>query len=329
MVNYKISVIVPVFNVEKYLAICLNSILSQEFDSFEVICVNDESTDSSSVILQEYAKSFNNIRIINQKNSGLSVARNIGLKESSGEYILFVDSDDSIISGTLSMLYETSKNSDLDILDFNAYSLKNGTQYRYFKNFIEFDRPVDGRSYLNAHIKKYHIQPFISAWAHLYKRSFLIDNSITFIPNIYYEDLPYTARAHICAKRIAYLDKMFYHYRTNMNSQSKKSIGEKQIADLSFVAAEISRISRESGIRIPMDNLFSALKNTIIFSISGGTWHLNKDFYNRRIFKEIEFNLYNKLNILIYKMSKLSFNIFIAFSMLVLLKRNIKIETGK
>nr|MCR4662874.1 glycosyltransferase [Endomicrobiaceae bacterium] len=101
----KVSVIVPVYNVEQYLRQCLDSIINQTFKDFECICVNDGSTDNSLTILQEYSKKDNRIKIINQKNSGSSVSRNNGIKQALGQYVSFVDADDWITDNYLEILY--------------------------------------------------------------------------------------------------------------------------------------------------------------------------------------------------------------------------------
>ena len=117
----KVSVTVPVYNVAKYLPRCLETILNQNFSSFEVICVDDGSTDGSSKILKDYAKRYPQLKIIHQSNQGLSVARNTAMKEAIGKYIMFVDADDFLYSrNALDYLYSYAEfhNSDVVIFDF-------------------------------------------------------------------------------------------------------------------------------------------------------------------------------------------------------------------
>ena len=117
MVN--VSVIIPVYNVEKYLARCLDTVLAQSFDGdFEVICVNDGSTDFSPKILEAYAKSDSRIRVINRVNGGLSSARNVGMSVAKGDYFLFVDSDDWISTNTIEVLYKNATENNSDIVLF-------------------------------------------------------------------------------------------------------------------------------------------------------------------------------------------------------------------
>ena len=116
--NPLISIIIPVYNVEKYLRECLDSVLSQSCSEYEVICVNDGSTDGSLTILKEYAKKIDKIQIIDQKNNGLSGARNAGINEANGDYNLLLDSDDWIEQNTIEIL---KKHIDgQDVLCFNG-----------------------------------------------------------------------------------------------------------------------------------------------------------------------------------------------------------------
>lgn len=114
-----LSVIVPVYNVERYLAECLTSIVEQDFDDFEVVCVNDGSTDGSAVILNQFANKYPKVNVINQENRGLSGARNTGMRFVKGDWIWFVDSDDYIKEGAIKSLYNMATQ-NVDIVSFNV-----------------------------------------------------------------------------------------------------------------------------------------------------------------------------------------------------------------
>lgn len=120
----KISVVIPVYNVENYLRQCLDSVINQTLDDIEIICVNDGSTDSSPDILEEYSRKDSRIRIISQENMGLSGARNTGMKYIKGEYVYFLDSDDYIELDALNQMYNISKNNSLDMLMFKTCSFE-------------------------------------------------------------------------------------------------------------------------------------------------------------------------------------------------------------
>ena len=116
--NPKISVIIPVYNVEKYLRECLNSVINQTMEDIEIICVNDGSTDGSLDILKEYANNDNRLKIVDKKNTGLGPSRNVGLDYISGEYVMFLDSDDMLRNNACEIAYEKIKESNSDILSF-------------------------------------------------------------------------------------------------------------------------------------------------------------------------------------------------------------------
>ena len=125
--NYKVSIIIPVYNVEKYIERCLESVLNQDFTEYEVIIVNDGSTDSSGYICDKYARNNKNIRVIHKINEGVSSARNLGIVNSKGEYIGFVDPDDFIDTNMYKLLYENAKenNSDIAICSVNEIRERN------------------------------------------------------------------------------------------------------------------------------------------------------------------------------------------------------------
>lgn len=131
MENQLISVIVPVYNVEEYLKQCLDSILEQTFSNYEVILVNDGSTDSSGLICQEYAEKDSRIRYFEKENGGLSDARNYGIEQAQGEYLTFVDSDDFLDKMHLNVLYTAlvNNNVDISIVNYANYQTSNATFY--------------------------------------------------------------------------------------------------------------------------------------------------------------------------------------------------------
>ncbi len=126
MIKYKISIILPVYNTEKYLTRCFKSVLRQTFDSYEVIVINDGSTDNSLSIINKFAKQNSKIKVYSQENKGLSYSRNLGIKKSNADYIFFLDSDDSIHKNTLEELYNLAKinNSCITITRFRWLTQK-------------------------------------------------------------------------------------------------------------------------------------------------------------------------------------------------------------
>jgi len=188
----KISIIIPVFNVERYLSKCLDSIINQTLKDIEIICVNDASTDNSLAILKEYAKKDYRIRVINsKKNRNCGGARNLGLKRVKSPYIMFVDSDDNISPNHCEYLYNNMVNNDVDlVLSYpNNYSLE--SQANIDKRIKELNN-MDNSLMLPEGIHEYdflHDKLFRSApWAKLYKTEFFKKYHITFPENLIQED---------------------------------------------------------------------------------------------------------------------------------------------
>lgn len=135
--NHKVSIIVPVYNVEKYIHKCIDSILAQTYRNLEIILVDDGSPDNCGKICDEYASNDNRIIVIHQKNGGLSAARNAGLNKSTGNFIVFVDSDDYLEISAIEDCIHYIKTNNYDILIFNWYDVYLDDQLKTIKNFLE------------------------------------------------------------------------------------------------------------------------------------------------------------------------------------------------
>lgn len=219
----EISIIIPVYNVEKYLPRCLDSILAQTFTDFEAICVNDGSPDGSAGILSEYAKKDSRIKVITQENQGLSGARNSGLKEAVGEYIYFLDSDDCIHPQTLEIAHHfmTEHNADMVCFDFTKNLENNLPQTTPLKiEDIKFEI-TNNPLYLN----KVHI----NAWTKLSKRELL--KGLEFIPKIHFEDYPHTLAIFSKRPQTVVLKEKLYFYTVDENSISHAKAKPQQIKD--------------------------------------------------------------------------------------------------
>lgn len=198
----EVSIIVPVYNVEKYLGGCLDSLLKQTYSDFEIILVNDGSTDSSGKICEEYADSHpDRIRVINRVNGGLSAARNTGIDNATGAYFVFVDSDDTCDAGFLENMVSVIKESDADMVVSNFEKSDTG----YVK---VYDNPDDlMEEVLNQ------TAPFVpSAWGNIYRANLFADGKNRFVPRLIYEDLELYPRLVGCCRKIIHLDRKFYNY---------------------------------------------------------------------------------------------------------------------
>ena len=205
----KISVIIPIYNVEEYLARCLDSVTGQTFRDIEIICVNDGSTDESAAIAEQYAKKDRRISLINQENKGLSAARNAGMRVARGKYISFVDSDDYLVPGMMNSLLQRAVNQNLDILFFNYQNVDMQGQPISTDRVVEFPStsPMSGYDFLCTH-------PMIPyAWRFLLSREYLDKNGHRFDTSILIcEDGPFMAHILPNAGNVAYEDAVAYCY---------------------------------------------------------------------------------------------------------------------
>ena len=222
-----VSVIIPVYNVEKYLARCINSVLAQTFNNFEILCVNDGSTDTCGQILEEFAKKDLRIKIITQANQGVSVARNNGLKAAQGEFIYFLDSDDFIHPQLLEInLYFLRKyNADCATFRYDKSAHKASTDNpENFTYSAPLYKAIENISFkitenpLKLFRKNLSYKMTYYIWARLYRKDLL--KGIEFIPNIRFEDDPFIMA--VCAKhpKTVLLNEPLYYYVNNNSSVS-------------------------------------------------------------------------------------------------------------
>lgn len=203
----KVSVIVPVYNVEQYLGKCIDSILRQTFQDFELILVDDGSTDRSSEICDHYAEQDQRILAIHKENGGLSSARNAGFKEAKGEYTLFVDSDDTIRNTLLDDTVLIAEREKADMVIFNFASVDcHGTVLADFPLNIPSDRVFNLSNCPDVLVAS------PTAWNKLYRRSFLLNTGLQFPEGVWYEDLRTTPKLLACADRIYYYNRVEYYY---------------------------------------------------------------------------------------------------------------------
>lgn len=236
----KFSIVVPVYNVDAYLDNCLASLQAQDFADFEVICVNDGSTDRSREILSAWASKMPQIRLIDRENGGLSAARNTGLAAATGDYVVFVDSDDWVESSMLSRLAEETR--DEDMLCYACRKSDSGTT----DNLLP--ERTDGWSYYNRHALEHREVAFVCVWQRCYRRQFLIDNILYFREGILHEDNEFTPRACLHAKSIKVIPDVLYNYRVRPGSiMTTRGLRSKE--SLITIGNELSELfSNENGI---------------------------------------------------------------------------------
>lgn len=220
----KVSILVPVYNVEAYLEQCLDSIMNQTLKEIEIICINDGSTDNSLAILKEYAEKDARIILVDKENGGLSSARNAGIPVASGKYIYFLDSDDYILENTLECLYNEMEENHLDSILFDADSFyeseeleKKHASYKesYHRPDI-YEDVVTGMQLIETMTKDGQYKP--SACLQMNRTSILTENGILFKEGIIHEDNLFTVQVSMHARRAKHIAKAFYQRRVRGES---------------------------------------------------------------------------------------------------------------
>ena len=218
--KYFVSVIIPVYNVEDYLADCLESVLKQTLTDIEIICINDCSPDGSAAILSEYAKKDERIRVINMPvNSGLSAVRNTGIKEAQGKYIYFLDSDDELVPETLKECWEMAEKNNCDQVIFSAkLKIEKGAKY---DATYQIPEDLAGGVYPGAELLAELAQRWklmVSACFRFSRLDFLRQHKILFPAGLLQEDNYFSVKAMILAGNVGVLNKEFYIRRVRPNS---------------------------------------------------------------------------------------------------------------
>ena len=244
----KVSVIIPVYNTEKYLHRCLDSVTNQTLEDIEIIIVDDGSLDNSPTICEEYAIKYSNIVFIHQKNKGLSASRNVGMAVATGEYIGFVDSDDYISPYMYEKLYQSSKEFDCTTAICNYQNVMNGE----IINSGKLDFPTNRRVNHNEILKlmktanERNILWFV--WKSIYKRTVLSDNGIYFLEGNIIEDTPFNMEALLCSDGAVFIDEPLYFYEQSGSSLMRAKHKHNYLEKLENLYNEKMRILKKYNI---------------------------------------------------------------------------------
>ena len=245
----KLSIIIPVYNVEKYLEECLDSVLNQTLNDTEIICIDDGSTDNSLNILKEYSKKDKRIKIIPKENGGQASARNLGIKEAQGEYIAFVDSDDFIEPEMIEKLYTKAKDNNLDIAMCKISLYDNETEeinthawYYMLGVFRDFEKDV----FSHKDTKEFTCEISVTPYNKIYKTSLIKDNNILFPEGLIFEDEKFFYDVYLRAKRVSIVDEFLYYYRTNRKGSTVDITKESDYTDLIPIFKQIRETFKET-----------------------------------------------------------------------------------
>ena len=246
----KISIIIPVYNVEKYLRECLDSCVNQTLEDIEIICVDDASPDNSIKVLEEYQQKDPRIKIFRHEiNKNLGAARNTGVVNATGEYVWFVDSDDYIDTKACQILYDAIKDFDVDMLCFSALQFVDTDEYRRFVYHIYYHQGVQinkiyhpktnwkGITFSNLNV---------TAWSYIIKSSVI--QKFKFRENVWHEDADFTPILLASVDSFCYIPYTAYFYRITNGSITKSAMTQKRLEDLIKVLESMDKFVYDNKI---------------------------------------------------------------------------------
>lgn len=215
---FEVSIIIPIYNAEKYLKRCLDTVVNQTFKSLEIILINDGSTDDSLRIMNEYKGNYNNVEIINQENSGQGEARNKGVSIAKGEYITFADADDWLSENYVEVLYDAIKKNNADISVCNMIMVMSRT-FNEIKS-VKFPRAeLNGDNAVRDLLQDKELKSY--PWGKLYKKSIFIQNNIMFPARMFYEDLAIIFQAFYYSSKVTLVNEYCYYYFQSEDSSTR------------------------------------------------------------------------------------------------------------
>lgn len=276
----KLSIIIPMYNVEQYIGKCLDSCLNQDLskDEYEIIVVDDGSSDNSMRIVEKYAAINNNIVILSQTNYGQSTARNRGLEIAQGDFVWFVDSDDWIQPNILNLLLNKAHNEQLDTLCFTFQFVdEEGHVYNGGFSMPSLQHAIDGKDFITNY--KMPAGP----WSAIHRREFLLNKKIKFIEGIKREDEDYTIRAYCSAEKISYEDVVAYNYFQRNGSTMKSEKNIKTAYDLLTVADSLYEFS--NSIKSTSGNAYLTVLNKVSFAFSQSLAYFDYNAMDLEVYK--------------------------------------------
>ena len=267
----QLSIIVPVYNVEKYIHACMESIFRQGMDDkvFEVIIVNDGTQDRSMEVIQDIISQHDNITVINQENLSLSVARNNGIAVAKGEYILMPDSDDLLIDNSLSILLEKALESKADLVVADFLEMTDEEIKRLdnvAQKYLKVKEKTGEQMFLEDLNPR---QCYV--WRTLYRRAFIQENNLTFIPGVRYQDVPFTHECYLRAKKCLRVSRLLNVYRKG-HASATYSFNKKKAHDLITVIAGTWKLRKIEGLSPAVllkleDDVFTSFSLLIYFML--------------------------------------------------------------
>lgn len=269
----QLSIIVPVYNVEKYIHACMESIFRQGMDDkvFEVIIVNDGTQDRSMEVIQDIISQHDNITVINQENLSLSVARNNGIAVAKGEYILMPDSDDLLIENSLGVLLDKALESKADLVVADFLEMTD-EEIKHLDIVRQKSLKVKEKTGEQLFLEDLNPRQCY-VWRTLYRRAFIQENNLTFIPGVRYQDVPFTHECYLRAKKCLRVSRLLNVYRKG-HASATYSFNKKKAHDLITVIAGTWKLRKMEGLSPAVrkkleDDVFTSFSLLIYFMLYG------------------------------------------------------------
>lgn len=316
----KISIIIPVYNVEKYLEECIKSVLNQNYDNYEIILIDDGSTDNSGKICDEYAKKSKKVKTFHKVNGGLSDARNYGIEKAEGDYIIFVDSDDYIQKDILNKMVNKLEKEKCEILITRLVE-------SFENENIEKDKKIV--NYSNNKLKldslKWILEKSQNSWPavkYIVSRKFINEYNLRFKTGFLHEDVEWTSLLCIYGQRFGYFEPIWYYHRMNRPNSITNTMNEKRIIDV----MKISYDCIEGIYSLKLNSLNIQEKNIIINRIMSSFYStlFKSVFLEDKKIDIISNELYSMKKILNY-VPKFKYKLFVLSIKILGFKRTIKI----
>lgn len=238
-----LSIIVPVYQVEKYLKTCIKSMLDCHGFSYEIILVVKPSCDKSEYIANDIQKEYSDrVRVVIQDGDGLSNARNVGLRYAKGEYVVFFDSDDYIDAAAFSGLMQSLESRmPVDAVISDYYIVGNSDNISQVDT-IEGEELICDNGYLELFLKKR--RNYWNAWQYVLRRNFLLENKLLFLEGVYSEDIEFATRIILTARKFAFYGKPYYYYRIGREGSLANKVTLKHVVDLmDMLGISMNRVS--------------------------------------------------------------------------------------
>ncbi len=304
------SIIIPVYNVAPYLKECLDSIINQTFKDFEVICVNDGSTDNSLEILNEYAQKDDRIKVYSQENQGSGVARNYGLDMAKGKYIAFVDPDDWIELNHLETLYNTFQKTGVEVIEFDFKTINDITKeikyctYGQQRKNLGCKKDLFKNPYFNwkDFSGSRRLDYRSAVWYRVYTHDFVKTNDLRFSPTWAAEDRLFSYGGLVTAEKIYYLNEYLYNYRQRQGSIVNTKL--KRPSDIFTVIKSFEEFLTQKGLLDEFKEDFSYSKIYQVACSYKGVPDEQKESYLDRAKQELSADEYKKCMDMIKKKDK-------------------------